>query len=426
MKMKKIKILFFLLFLSISSFSQIKTSVTIYDCYKNAIEKYPLSKQKNLLNQEKKISQKNIDKEYLPKINFNATASYQSDVITLPIDIPNVSIPSLSKDKYNFSFDINQLIYNFGVVEKQKKADEINYNIKDQQVEIELFKLKQRLNNIYFNVVLLREKRKILINSIQVILSKLKKIQSGVRSGLLLNSDANILKSEILKIEQKIIEIDSGILSGLLSLKDLTTIDISLETELILPDFTVDDIDIKNQSRPESYLFDLYNKKIDAAKNILSVKNKPGLFGYASAAYGKPGLNMLSDDFNTFYIIGLSLSWNICDWNKNKNQKNILSLQNKIIDTEKETFNKNLSISMIKNIQEINKYKALISKDKEIIKLRTEIRKVSSSKLDNGVITSSDYVEDMNQETQAKLNFNTHKILLVMSKMKYLETAGKI
>ncbi|MCD6112092.1 MAG: TolC family protein [Bacteroidales bacterium] len=423
--MKKLKVLFFLILLSGTSFSQVQTSVSIYDCYKNAIEKYPLSKQKKLLKQAKSISRENINKEYLPKINLNANASYQSDVITLPLDIPNVNIPTLSKDRYNFSFDINQLIYNFGIVEKQKKLDEINYNIKDQEVEIELFKLKQRINDIFFSIVLLKEKRKILENSIQVIKSKLQAIQSGVENGLLLNSDANVLKSEILKIEQKIIEIDSGIMASILSLKDLTGIDISYESKLIFPDLSITDINTQFELRPEFHLFDLYNHKIDAAKDIISVKNKPNLFGYASVGYGKPGLDMMSDDFNTFYIVGLGLSWNIWDWNKYKAQKNILSLQNKIIDTQKETFNKNLSVSLIKNLEEINKYKALILKDKKIIKLCSDITKVSSSRLDNGVITSSDYIKDMNEEMQAKLNFNTHKILLVISKMKYLETIGK-
>ena len=43
----------------------------------------------------------------------------------------------------------------------------------------------------------------------------------------------------------------------------------------------------------------------------------------SQAGYGNPGLNMLDNSFQPFYVVGLKANWNVFDWGKTKTDKKI-------------------------------------------------------------------------------------------------------
>jgi outer membrane protein TolC len=161
-------------------------------------------------------------------------------------------------------------------------------------------------------------------------------------------------------------------------------------------------------------------------KNMVNTRWNPKFYAFGQAGYGRPGLNMLSNDFSPWWLFGARLTWNIWNWNQNKNEKKIYDIQNDIIGTQKETFEKNLRIETESEIAEIEKLGELLQKDEDIVALRTKITHSASSQLDNGVITSSDYIARLNEETQAKLMLEIHRVQLVKAKIAYLFTLGKL
>jgi outer membrane protein TolC len=68
----------------------------------------------------------------------------------------------------------------------------------------------------------------------------------------------------------------------------------------------------------------------------------------------------------------------------------------------------------------------MIDKDQELIDLRVKITKTASSQLSNGTITSTEYLTQLNEEKQAKLNKETHEIQLINAKLNYLSAIGKL
>jgi len=158
---------------------------------------------------------------------------------------------------------------------------------------------------------------------------------------------------------------------------------------------------------------------------LTATKIKPKLIGFGTMGYGRPGLNMLSNNFGSYGIFGAKLSWNVWNWDQTKTERQVLGVQKNIIETQKENFNQNLRVTISSNLSEINKYKSLIESDNQIIQLRSEITRTSSSQLDNGVITPTDYLSDVNAELQARLNQKTHQVKLSQAKINYLITLGK-
>jgi len=135
---------------------------------------------------------------------------------------------------------------------------------------------------------------------------------------------------------------------------------------------------------------------------------------------------MISQEFNSFYYVGVGLSWKFWDWSKTKREKQILSLNKELITTQENTFNKQINVALKNESSKIKIYEDAIETDKEIIRLREEVSESARLKLDNGVITSTDYITELSKETQAKIAFETHKIQLVQSKVNYLYIKGEI
>jgi outer membrane protein TolC len=398
-------------------------TLTLDFCQQKALDNYPMIKQKDLLKTASEISTSDYGKTFLPQLSLNGQATYQSETTELPIHIPGVEIPSLYKDSYKATFDVTQIIYDGGLVSAQKKLEAASLQAELQGVESELYKLKDKVNTIYFAIVTLQENKKLLKILKDDIKNKLAKIESGVKNGAVLESNADVLKAEIIKIDQQISEIDYSVASGFKMLGDYLNIIISDSAKLKLPEVTVASTNYDNQ-RSELKAFEFQQQKIDISKNLLSCKLMPKVAAFGQLGYGRPGLNMLSNSFDAFYMLGAKVSWTLWDWNQTRNDKKILDIQKQLLETQKETFSQGIKILLEKYIADISKYEDLINSDNEIIALREKVVKTASSQLENGTITATEYVTELNNLSQAKVNLQSHKIQLEKTKIDYLTIKG--
>ena len=420
--MRKYILLFLILFYKIS-FSQNADTLTLDFCQKKALENYPVLKQKDLLTTANDIAISNFTKAYLPQLSLNGQATYQSATTELPIHIPGLQIPSLDKDAYKATLDVTQLIYDGGMSANQKKLETASTQADLQNVETELYKLKDKVNSIYFAVITLQENKKLLKLSKQDIQNKLLKIESGIKNGAMLESGAFVMRAEIIKINQQISEIEYSISAAFKMLGDYLSITISDSAKLKLPDVVVASTNYEN-IRPEIKAFELQEQKLDISKSLLGCKLMPRFAAFGELGYGRPGLNMLSNSFDAFYMVGAKVSWTLWDWNETSNQKKILDLQKQVLESEKETFNQGIKIILENNIADISKYESLINSDNDIISLREKVVKISESQLENGTITATEYLTDLNNLLQSKVNLQSHKIQLIKTKVEYLTLKG--
>lgn len=427
--MKKLFVTAILIFTcSVLFYGQVSKKATLAGCQEKAVQNYPLSGQFDILKNASDVRLENLNTNYLPKLDLNGQITWQSEVTKVAIDLPpafNVDIPEPSKDQYRFTLDISQTIYDGGITRKQKELEMLELDVQTKSVDLELYRLKERITRLYFNIIILKKNEVLLKVLRDNVSSRLSTLESVVKHGAALNKDANILKAEILKIDQNISEILINLDANLKMLSELTYDQYSFNTI-----FEVPEVDIGTgtdyQQRIEYAILGLTQKKIIQRKNLVSSINIPKVFGFGTAGYGKPGLNMLSDEFDTFFMVGAKLNWSIWDWDHNKNEKMVLDLQQDLIEIQKEAFNKNLQIDLTAKIAQINKYNELLAKDLEIISLKSEIAKISSAELENGIITSNDFLIDLNAETQAKLNYELHKVMLVKAKLDYLTAKGDL
>ncbi len=416
--MKTPLILLLLLLLSIDTAAQ--QTLTLDDCYTLVTKNYPLSKQSKLLQQKSDYEITALDKGKLPKIDVNAQATYQSDVIGLPTTLPGVQ--ALNKDQYRATLDVNQLLYNGGAIDANAKLKEAQTKTQQQQIEVTLYQLKSRVNQYYFAALLLQEKKALLLSKKELVTAKVKEVQSGVKFGAILPSAEQVLEAEIIKINQQLTEIKFENLKLLKNLSELTFTEIDAETTLVPPISHSNNTEV---TRPEIAFYDLQKEQLEFSKSVISKSILPKINAFGQAGYGNPGLNMLDNSFQTFYVVGLKANWNVLDWGKTKTDKKALDISKEIVTSDKETFELNTKMQLEDQNFEIKKMEELLLSDGEMIQMREKVIKSSEAQLKNGVITSSEYLSELTHLFEAKNSLKTHEVQLANAKSNYEIIKGK-
>lgn len=416
--MKK-RILLILLFV-ISIISNAQETLTLEDCYALATKNYPLAKQKELLQQKSNYEIDAITKGKLPKMDLNAQATYQSDVIGFPNKMPGVT--PINKDQYRATLDINQLLYNGGMIEANSELKQAQTKTQQQQIEVSLYQLKTRIHQYYFSILLLQEKSELLKSKKELLQSKVQEVKSGVKYGAILPASELILEAELLKIKQQLTEIDFEKIKMTQNLSDLTFTKIDTQTILLVPNSNLEN---NRNNRPEIVFYNLQKQQLEFSKKTLATSVLPKINAFAQAGYGNPGLNMLDNSFQPFYIAGLKANWTILDWGKNKIDLKTIDIAKEIIETEKETFELNNKMQLRDIESEIGKTKQLLELDNNIIHVREKIVTSANAQMKNGVITTSEYLTEFSNLYEAKNSLKTHEVQLAAAKSSYEITNGK-
>ena len=419
-------IVFLLVLYSGISLAQPVDTVQLFECHRSAIENHPYFKQKELYTQSKELRTKNHTANWYPSLDLNGKYTWQNEVVELPlpVEIPGFESPLMPHYNYKLSLDIQQTIYDGGITKSSKKIEESKHLVNQQQVEVSLNQLKEQVNQLFFYILALQQQEK----SIQLKLEELKEkntlMESGVRNEIFLSADLDIMKAEILKVKQMLSEISITKSSVFRMLGDLTAMEIREGATLVLP---ASEVAVTAEiPRPEQVLYDLQILNLDASLELVSKQRHPKAYVFGSFAYGNPGLNFFRDELRGFYVLGAGLQWNIWDWSKTSRSKQDINIQQDIIRSKKAAFDKNLNIQLAEKLAEISKYEEAVKRDEEIVLLRAKISKSAASQLENGVITTSDYIIELNAETEARIRLETHRIQLVQARVNYLTTKGII
>lgn len=403
------------------AYSQTVNSLTIDSCYAMAKQNYPLVKQYALIEKSKEYSIDNANKSYLPQFNFAGQATYQSEVTQLPISLPNVSIEPLSKDQYKLYGEVSQPITDLFTVKDQKELVKANAEIEEQKIELELYKLKERINNLFFGILLIDaqiEKTELLKKDIQ---SGIDKTNTAISNGIALKSSADNLKAEMLKANQRTIELKSNRKGYAAMLSLFINQSITEYTTLIKPSPQI----ISNTiNRPELKLYDLQKKTFDVQSKLITAKSLPRFNLFFQGGLGRPALNMLSNDLKGYYIGGLRLNWNLTGFYTYNKEKKILALNQNGIDIQRDVFLFNTNLNLQQQNSEVTKVQELIETDNSIITLRESIKNTTKNQLENGTVTTNDFLTAVNAQDQAQQNLLLHQIQLLMAQYNYQTTSG--
>ena len=385
--------------------------ISLEECYVLAKNNYPQIKKADLITKTRDYSITNANMGYIPKVLFSARASYQSDVTKIPFDVPYFDIPVLSNDQYKISVDIVQPIWVGGKIEGGKENIKAQSKSEESSLEVQLYNLKYRVNQLFFSILLLDEQ----LSQNDIYSQDLERtynmVKQSVKNGVANTSDLDAVAIEQVKTKQNKAKIEAVKESYKNALEILTGINI--DNGLIKPEYTeITDYTVK---RPELTYFSDKIDILEASKKNINASYMPTFDLFFSAGYGRPGLDMLDDSFQPYYIAGIKMDWTIAGFYTGERNKKIIELNKKSLELEKQTFLFNTNIDIQNQQAKIKQIKDTMSYDDEIVKLRTNIKKSSEIKMKQGTITVNDYMREVTAENLAKQGKILHEIELLQA-----------
>lgn len=404
-------------------------TITLDFCYRQLQKTYPLSRQANLLEQSSELKIKNLNKNYLPQINLNGSASWQNEVTTvvidLPANLPQLQGPAIPKDQYKLTLDVTESIYDGNITSYQKRLEKFNLNIDSRSVDANLYLLKDQVNQLYFSILLTQENIRLLMESKNQLNAKLLEVESAVSNGAALKMNADLIRAEIIKLEQNIFELSMDRQASAKMLSELISLPLDEKTSFSLPVISIPGMNYENK-RIEYEIFGVQMERVDLLRNMVTTKWNPKFWAFGQFGVGVPGYNFLSTDVAPMLMVGARLTWNPWNWNANRNEKKIYDIQGDILKNQQASFDKTLRVTTQKNIADIDKLSDLLVRDQELVGLRAGITRTASAQMNNGVITTSDYLLRVNDEIHARMGLEIHKIQLIKAKISYLYNIGKL
>lgn len=389
-------------------------------CKEMARKHYPAIRQYDLISQSQDYNMSNVSKAWLPQVSLSAQATYQSDVARWPdqfesmLAAQGLDMPGLRQDQYKVQIDIQQTIWDGGKSKAEKTLTESETQQSLRAADVEMYALDNRIDNLYFGILLLQEQKRQVEDMIARLQNNLDYVNALVDNGVAMQADADAVEAQMLSSGQTLHQIKSSEESFRKMLElfigdSLGTATLSLpQTHRLM---------IAESQRPELMLFDSQIKVLEAKNQMLNVALTPKFALFAQGYYGYPGLNMFENMMSSRWslngIVGIRMSWNISSFYTDKTSRK--QIQNAIdrVKMQKDIFSFNNRLQAEQDDAEIRRIKAVLADDDRIVRLRQNVREAAEARLQEGAIDMNDLLTKISDESAAMIARSTHEIELV-------------
>lgn len=390
---------------------------TLEECQQAAERNYPQIRQYGLISKTTDLTVANIGKGWLPQITASAQATYQSDVTAWPEQMQavyqqmGIGLEGLKKDQYRVGIDVQQTVYDGGVISRQQEIARLQGEVEAAQTDVSLYQVRKRVNDMYFGLLLLDRQMELNKDLQTLLVANEQKLASMVKNGTAAASDHQSMKAERLNVVQQATSLEAQRRALCRLLSAFCGIEV---TEAVKPVVDVAPVSPHTVLRPELKAIDAQLRLADAQEKALDAALMPKLGVFAQGYYGYPGLNMFEDMMHHRWslngIVGARLSWNVGALYTRKNDKAKILLQRESAENRREVFLFNNRLEQMQQDEDVSRYRRLMADDAEIIGLRMAVRKAAESKLAHGIIDVNDLVKELNSENAAKVQQSVHEI----------------
>lgn len=391
------------------------------EAQQQALAHYPLTRQRDLLQQTDHITLANINRGNLPQLLFSGQATYQSEVTELGSPVDGFQIRPPKKNQYKVVADLSQVVYDGGLSRARKGLQQLSTQVAQQELEVELYRLRERISQIFLGILLLDKQAEQAGLIKKDLASGISKTRSQVNNGVAFRSNLDVLLAESLRADQRIRELQAARRGLILTLGlflnqalDTTTVFLTPAAPPLPPAI----------SRPELTLYQGQSLLLAGQKDLLQARSRPQVSLFGQGGYGRPGFNFLRNEFAFFSLAGLRFTWGL-DWMYTlKNEKRLLLLNDQALGLQRETFMLNTNTELTQQMAEVQKLEQMIASDEQIIALRASVKRAAQAQLDNSVITSHDYIREVNAEDQARQTLILHQLQVLQARIHYQNLAG--
>ena len=388
---------------------------SLEECRQAAEHNYPIIRQYDLIARTTELTVRNIQKAWFPQISVTAQSSYQNKVTAWPENLQGLfaqmglQLLGLSRDQYKVGIDVRQTLFDGGAIGSRREIARGEGAVQAAQTEVDLYKIGQRVHEMYFALLLLDEQLRLNADANALLRSNEQQLAAMLKSGTASAGDFENVKAERLSAEQQ----QTELLSQRQTLQRLLSLFCGIPVDSIRQP-AVPNLPSGENKRPELRLFDRRLQLTDAQEKALDAQLLPQLGFFAQGYYGNPGLNIFEDMMKRRWswngIAGLKLTWNLSAFYTHRNEKLKLRVQRELIENARQQFLFNNQLDETQQSENVRRFRAIAQRDGEIIALRTAVRKAAESKLAHGIIDVNGLLREINKENAAKTQQAIHEI----------------
>ena len=386
-------------------------------CQDAARSNYPLVRQYGLIAEAERYSVNAALSGFLPRLSASGKATNQSDVTSIPLKIPGVSIPSPSTDQYQITGEISETLWDGNLSLSQRSIAKASADADRKKLEVDLYALRDRVNQIFFAMLVFDSQlaqNDLLMEELD---TNLKRVQAYVDNGVAMRSDLDAIRLEKLNAAQNRTALLSArksyraMLERIVGDKFDDAASFEMPAELSAKQTfgaatgTAPDVATGVPAaslRPEFALFDARTDLLSAQKNLALAGVQPRVSAFFQAGYGKPSLNMFASDPEAFWVGGIRFSWQLDGFYTLKDNLGKIDADIAGLKVQSDLFSYNRDLASEQQRNEIEKLRAMLADDDEIIALRSSIKATAEKRVENGTMSVSDLLREINAESLAR------------------------
>lgn len=405
------------------------TATTLENCCMLARRNYPQIKEHKMIEDAARLDITNARLAWAPGLNISGKATWQNVVVEMPFDIPGFEF-DLPHDQYTLSAELNQPLWDGGAARSQIRLARAGADVDRSQLDVTLRALDERVENLYLGILLLERQMRQNRTLQESLKRNRREAEVRLSNGLALQSEIDLIDVNLLDCEQQADEIEADRQTRIRLLSRMTGRELN-EKDIVEPELkalqkTADGVSdsILLAQRPEMTWYDAQLRRNEAQRSNLNTALSPRLSLSLQGGIGRPGLNMLKNEFEPFFVAGLKMQWNIGALYTRRNDIGKIRTQRERVETEKETFLFNTRLDVMDQNNAIDKLQKMLEKDRKIISLRASVRASAEEQYKKGVIKMTELMDRIDEEHNARVSESLHYIQLLMAIYKLRHILG--
>ena len=395
--------------------------VTLDSCRHWARENYPLVAKYGLVEQSAEYSVVNASRAWLPQVRFSAQATWQSDAARFPESMNSmlatlrIDLEGIRQDQYKVALDVQQNLWDGGRSSAEKNIAKAQAEADRLTADVDFYALEGRVDNLFFGILLLEGQTGQMEKRIALLEENLRRCQVMADNNVLLQSDVDAVEVEVLTARQNLDRMRDNesayrAMLSLLTGKQLRTAMLKKPEEVNYELTLASD-------RPEIRLFDAQSKVLQGQERMVKVATMPQLSAFAQGWYGYPGLNMFENmqngDWSLNAIVGVRLVWNLSGYYTQANRLEQLRIGQQQLKVQREVFEFNKNLQLTQENAEVVRLSRVLRDDERIVLLRRSVREAAETKHREGLITTSELLRTITEESNAQSARTLHEIELL-------------
>jgi outer membrane protein TolC len=424
-------ITFALLLVALPAFAQAPaTPLNLGELHRAAEASDPRARELSLLQQQGALRDRNIAMQRRPTLGIESVGQYQSDAPTSPVVDPVTGNPAFRAPlatSDNF-LRVEQRLFD-PTVSRQAAVQRAQVAEDQSRVRTVLYALRQQVNDAFFAVALLDQRASVAAAAIADLAARAAEMDARVKEGTAVPADFAVIEASRIQRQQEEDELRTNRRAALERLATIVGRSIAPTAVPVLPDLTMAVSQTRDtrslaKARPEFAQFASTRERLQRQRDAALAQTQPRVSAFGRVGYGRPGLNFVSDNFDTYGLGGVRLQWNAWSWGTPTRESEIARLQADIVTAEEQAFVRTLEQSTTTDVATIERLERALSSDAQIISLRETVERTARARMQEGVVTSADYVSRQSELVQARYARASHEVELAQARARLLVTLG--